>query len=166
MDIQEILNLADHLIFNQTGKHLDDLQQVILRGTFQGKKYSEIAQEFQCTNGHVRDVASELWKTFSETFGEQVNKSNLRTAFDRWQFSIQHIEKDFVGTNYINFCHETSPSSETINPENLTQPNINKPQTIPRPKIDLSDAPDHKKFYGRTQKIKTLKKWIIQEQKK
>ncbi|GGA52033.1 NB-ARC domain-containing protein [Okeania sp. KiyG1] len=166
MDIQEILNLADHLIFNQTGKHLDDLQQVILRGTFQGKKYSEIAQEFQCTNGHVRDVASELWKTFSETFGEQVNKSNIRTVFDRWQFSIQHIEKDFVGIKNINFCPETSSSSETINPENLTQPTINKSQTIPKAKIDLSDAPDYKKFYGRTQKIKTLKKLILQEQKK
>ncbi|NEP41990.1 MAG: NACHT domain-containing protein [Okeania sp. SIO2G4] len=169
MDIQEILNLADHLIFNQTGKHLDDLQQVILRGTFQGKKYSEIAQEFQCTNGHVRDVASELWKTFSETFGEQVNKSNLRTTFDRWQFSIgssTNIEKDFIGIKNINFCPETFSSSETINPENLTQPNINKHQTIPKPKIDLSDAPDYKKFYGRTQEIKTLKKWIIQEQKK
>ncbi|NEQ72551.1 MAG: AAA family ATPase [Okeania sp. SIO2C9] len=169
MDIQEILNLADHLIFNKTGKHLDDLQQVILRGTFQGKKYSEIAQEFQCTNGHVRDVASELWKTFSETFGEQVNKSNLRTTFDRWQFSVgssTNIEKDFIGINNINFCPETSPSSETINPENFPQPNINKPQTIPRPKIDLSDAPDYKKFYGRTQEIKTLKKWILQEQKK
>ncbi|NEN93447.1 MAG: hypothetical protein F6K48_33025 [Okeania sp. SIO3H1] len=169
MDIQEILNLADHLIFNQTGKHLDDLQQVILRGTFQGKKYSEIAQEFHCTHGHVRDVASELWKTFSETFGEQVNKSNLRTTFNRWQFSIGssgNVEKDFIGINNINFCPETSTSSETINPENLTQPNINKPQTIPRPKIDLSDAPDYKKFYGRTQEIKTLKKWILQEQKK
>ncbi|NER04040.1 MAG: NACHT domain-containing protein [Okeania sp. SIO3C4] len=166
MDIQEILNLADHLIFNKTGKHLDDLQQVILRGTFQGKKYSEIAQEFQCTNGHVRDVASELWKTFSETFGEQVNKSNLRTAFDRWQFSIVSSPNDFVEINNINFCPETSPSSETINPENFPQPNINKPQTIPRPKIDLSDAPDYKKFYGRTQEIKTLKKWILQEQKK
>ena len=169
MDIQEILNLADHLIFNQTGKHLDDLQQVILRGTFQGKKYSEIAQEFQCTNGHVRDVASELWKTFSETFGEQVNKSNLRTTFYRWQFSIvssPNIEKDFVGIKNINFCPETSPSSEIINPENFSQPNINKCQTIPKPKIDLSDPPDYKKFYGRTQEIKTLKKWILQEQKK
>ena len=117
MDIQEILNLADTFIFNKTGKHLDDLQQVILRGVFQGKKYSEIAQECQCTNGHVRDVASELWKTFSETFGEQVNKSNLRTAFDRWQFSIEHIEKDSIGVNNnINFCPKTSPSSETINP--------------------------------------------------
>ena len=38
MDIQEILNLADHLIFNKTGKHLEDLQQAILRGVFQGKK--------------------------------------------------------------------------------------------------------------------------------
>ena len=169
MDIQEILNLADHLIFNKTGKHLEDLQQAILRGVFQGKKYSKIAQECQCTNGHVRDVASELWKTFSDTFGEQVNKSNLRTTFDRWQFSIgssPNIEKDFIGINNINFCPETSPSSETINPENLTQPNINKCQTIPRPKINLSDAPDYKKFYGRNQEIKTLKKWIIQEQKK
>ena len=169
MDIQEILNLADHLIFEKTGKHLDDLQQVILRGVFQGKKYSEIAQECQCTSGHVRDVASELWKTFSETFGEQVNKSNLRTTFDRWQFSIgssPNIEKDFIGIKNINFCSEISPSSETINPENFTQPNINKRQTIPKPKIDLSDAPDYKKFYGRTQEIKTLKKWILQEQKK
>ncbi|WP_363267981.1 NB-ARC domain-containing protein [Okeania sp. SIO2B3] len=32
--------------------------------------------------------------------------------------------------------------------------------------MDLSDAPDYKKFYGRTQEIKTLKKWILQEQKK
>ncbi|CAD5932461.1 ATPase [Planktothrix agardhii] len=29
MDIEEVLELADHLIFTKTGKHLDHLQQAI-----------------------------------------------------------------------------------------------------------------------------------------
>jgi hypothetical protein len=49
MDVQEVLKLADDLLFVNTGKHLDNLQEVILRGTLQGQKYSKIAEEYHCT---------------------------------------------------------------------------------------------------------------------
>ena len=49
MDVQELLRFADGLVFAKTGKHLDDLQQAVVRGTWQGKRYSEISKEVHCT---------------------------------------------------------------------------------------------------------------------
>ena len=62
MDAEEILKFADNLVFNKTGKHLNNVQEAILQGTWQGRKYLEIAEEVYCSESHVRDVASELWK--------------------------------------------------------------------------------------------------------
>lgn len=45
MDVQEILKLADKLVFSKTGKHLEYLEEAILRGTIQGQKYSQIAED-------------------------------------------------------------------------------------------------------------------------
>ena len=66
MDVQEVLKLADDLVFINTGKHLDNLQEVILRGTLQGQKYSKIAEDSHCSEGHIKDIASELWQLLSE----------------------------------------------------------------------------------------------------
>ena len=35
MEIQDVLKFADRLVFNHTGKHLDDLQTSIIEGVFQ-----------------------------------------------------------------------------------------------------------------------------------
>jgi hypothetical protein len=77
MDIQEVLKVADHLVFNHTGKHLDDLQKTILEGVWQGKKYTDIAEKIPYSEGYVRDTASDLWKILSELAGEDINKSNF-----------------------------------------------------------------------------------------
>lgn len=58
MDIQTILNVADELIFAKTGKHLDNLQADILKGTLTGQKYADIAKEHNVTRGHIKDIAS------------------------------------------------------------------------------------------------------------
>jgi hypothetical protein len=39
MDVQEVLKLADDIVFAKTGKHLDHQQEGILRGTWQRQKY-------------------------------------------------------------------------------------------------------------------------------
>ena len=44
MDIEEFLKLADNVVFSETEKHLDDLQKAVLRGVWDGQKYSEIAE--------------------------------------------------------------------------------------------------------------------------
>ncbi|GGA36281.1 hypothetical protein [Okeania sp. KiyG1] len=44
MTIAEVLQLADRLVFSKTGKHLDDLQQVVIQGVWQGESYSQIGE--------------------------------------------------------------------------------------------------------------------------
>ncbi|WP_333241326.1 MULTISPECIES: hypothetical protein [unclassified Microcoleus] len=88
MDAEEILKFADNLVFAKTGKHLDNVQEAILLGAWQCQKYPKIAEEAHCSEGHVRDVASELWKILSDVLGEAVNKSNFKSTLKRQQFSI------------------------------------------------------------------------------
>ena len=59
-----------------------------MRGTWQGEKYQKIAEQLHRSEGHVRDVASELWEIISDVLREEVNKSNFRSAIERWRFSI------------------------------------------------------------------------------
>jgi DNA-directed RNA polymerase specialized sigma24 family protein len=84
MNIQEITDLADQLIFNKTGKHLDDLQIQILKEVFEGKKYAKIARNCNCTEGYVKTVASDLWKSLSEQMGEPIRKSNFKSVMERF----------------------------------------------------------------------------------
>jgi hypothetical protein len=98
MNVKEILKFADDLMFEQTEEHLDDFQEAILRGTLDGKKYSKVAEEEYCTEGHVRDVAYELWSLLSKALGEDVNKSNFRSAMERSRVSnlVSNHGKDYI----------------------------------------------------------------------
>jgi hypothetical protein len=165
MDIKEVLKLADDLLFAKTGNHLDDLQETILRGTVQGQRYSKIAEDCQCTEGHVRDVASKLWKILSDVVGEDVSKSNFRATLERWHFSIvsSNFAKDFAQINNINVCGDTLQSIEV--PETRSHSEQTPNQTNAKPKVcqDLADAPAVLPFYGRTGELATLEKWIVQQ---
>jgi hypothetical protein len=77
MDIQDALEYADRVVFEKTGKHLDDLQASVIIGAIQRQKYDDIAKSMQVSLGYVKDVGYELWSMLSEHFGEEVNKSNL-----------------------------------------------------------------------------------------
>jgi ABC-type dipeptide/oligopeptide/nickel transport system ATPase subunit len=164
MDVEEILKFADNLVFAKTGKHLDNVQEAILVGAWSGQKYPKIAEEAYCSEGHARDVASDLWKILSDVLGEAVNKSNFKSTFKRLQISnvSSPIGKAFVGIYNINVCTDNFHSPEvpkdrspfsTPTPEN-TQPQIRQ---------DLRDAPDISSFYGRTSELTTLQQWIVQD---
>jgi hypothetical protein len=88
MDIQEVLKIADEILFAKTGKHLNHLQEGILRGTWQRQKYPEIATNCHRSEAHVKKVAAKLWKLLSETLGEDINQSNFAYTVERLQLSI------------------------------------------------------------------------------
>jgi NB-ARC domain len=162
MDPEEILKFADNLVFTKTGKHLDNVQEAILVGAWQGQKYPKIAEEAHCTEGHARDVASELWKILSDLLGETVNKSNFKSTLKRQQFSIvsSHYWKDIVQIGNVNVCPETLQSinfTKTDFSSNSTSQN-----TQPQIRQDLSDAPQPNLFYNRTSELSTLKQWILE----
>ena len=102
MNVQKVLELADELVFDKTGKHLDDLQVSILKGVWGKQQYTEIAEEYRCSEGHVRDISYELWRVLSEALGESVRKSNLKAVFERSQ--VNFVVKDFVHIGDINVC--------------------------------------------------------------
>lgn len=156
MDIAEILKVADELVSAKTGEHLDYLQEAILRGTLQGRKYSDIAEEMHASEGHVRDVGSELWKILSDGLGENITKANFRAILEK--VNVYHVSSAigqiFGGINNVNICPETSK------PPQVTQ----QPQQTPtQPHIDLGDAPEIFSFYDRTPSLTTLETWILHD---
>lgn len=114
MGWQEVLKSIDDLVFARTGKHLDSLQAAILKGVFDGQKYAEIANEYKCTVGHVKDEGYELWQILSEVIGEDLNKSNFRATVERLGLLNSHykIIGNPVQIGNINFCSNLGQTSE------------------------------------------------------
>ena len=83
MDTDAVLAWVDTLVLTRTGQRLNDLQRTILQKVWQGKKYLEIAAFYGCTEGHVKDVSSDLWKFLSKHLGEKITKTNCRSALVR-----------------------------------------------------------------------------------
>jgi len=108
MDVKEVLRFADDLVFAKTGEHLEDLQEAILGGVWEGQKYSQIAEASHCSEGHVRNVASKLWKRLSNVLDEEVTPSNLRSALERRQLFIisENSGNDFFIGN-VNVCKDS-----------------------------------------------------------
>lgn len=160
MEVQEVLKIADDIVFAKTGKHLNYLQEAILRGTWQRQKYPEIAKNCYRSEAHVKKVASKLWKLLSEATGEDINQSNFGYTVERWQFSIvsSHFG-DNAQVGKFKVCANHPEFLETPNLEKQNQETSSKTQ--PKQRLDLSDAPAPNLFYNRTPQLTTLENWIL-----
>lgn len=163
MNVQEVLNVADRLVFAKTGKHIDTLQEAILRGTLEGETYGTISHRAHCSEGHARDVGAKLWKILSDALGEPVTKSNLRSTLDRFEFSHPSNLRDFVQISKFSTCAESPHPAEipypASNPTSTGEEAMEKPKSV----RDLAEMPDMAVFYGREAELATLKQWILYE---
>ncbi|MEG5018995.1 MULTISPECIES: NB-ARC domain-containing protein [unclassified Microcoleus] len=164
MNLTEVLKLAEDLVFARTGKHLNDLQERILRGTWEDEGYKEIAKAVNRSEDRVREVGMELWQTLSEELGEDVTKSNFRSAIKRFQVSnsSNFAQGDVVAIGNFNICGEARylPDIPNSHPQNQETSNTKKPQTLHQ---DLSEMPELGDFYDRTPELDTLTTWILQQ---
>lgn len=83
MNTQELVNYLDELLYDSTGKHIDSLQVAILKGVLNGEKYKDIADKYKCSASHAKDEAYKLWRLLSQTFNEDINKSNFKAIIER-----------------------------------------------------------------------------------
>ena len=163
MSLKEALEIADKIVFEKTGEHLDDLQEAVLQGTVQRQTYKQIAKKFDCSESSVRKVGSELWQILSEELGEDVSKKNFQSAIQRFQVSnVSNFAKDVVGIGIFNLCGEGRHSQNIPNPHPPNQEiaNPKQPQTSHQ---DLSEMPELGDFYSRTSELQTLTTWILQQ---
>ncbi|MFB2878804.1 NB-ARC domain-containing protein [Floridanema aerugineum] len=158
-----MLKLADELVFARTGKHLNDLQKTILRGTWENEEYKEIAQKVKLSEDRVREVGMELWQILSQELGEKVKKSNIRASMERLQVSIvSHLEQHHNQIGSFNISGESKhppniPNSQADNEETANS----KPTKTSHQ--DLSEMPELGAFYDRTPQLETLKTLILEQ---
>ncbi|MCC3423548.1 MAG: hypothetical protein JGK12_06335 [Microcoleus sp. PH2017_01_SCD_O_A] len=122
MNVKEALAFADEVVFAKTGKHLDDMQVGVIEGVLKRQKYGDIAQGLNCTEGYAKDVGYELWQLFSDAFGEEVNKLNLRSTLIR-KSMISNVTGGVINGHHVahnnvigslNICTSSEESPEFL----------------------------------------------------
>jgi DNA-directed RNA polymerase specialized sigma24 family protein len=131
MDWETVLQSIDELVFKQTRKHLDSLQVEILKGVLNGQKYPEIAKQYKCTKGHVKDEAYKLWQVLSKTFGEDVNRSNFCATVQRLGFANSQYQMigNPVQIGNLNLCPNSEPARLEKGDEGNPELNQDKTRT-------------------------------------
>ncbi len=119
-------------------KHLSDIQELVLRQSWEGYTYAEMAQSSGYDDDYIRDVGFRLWQTLSKALGENVNKSNIKSVLRRRYASIP-------------------PSELQMSPAVMEQTPTTGPQQ------DWGEAIDVSIFYGRIAEQAQLQQWIVQE---
>ncbi|MDB9516895.1 NB-ARC domain-containing protein [Roseofilum reptotaenium CS-1145] len=160
MDVTEALQFADRLVFETTGKHLDDSQETVIKGVWNGQTYEEIADDSHRSERHIRDVGYKLWKLLSNTLSADVKKSNFRSTIER--LSIQYNQKFCIGThNYFNFSTPPFPQGDRQNSDDSSIDTHSQVQSIHH---DLVFAPEIIHFYNREPELNTIYHWIFERQ--
>ena len=74
-----VVRLTDRAVFSRTGKHLSNVETLVLQGAWKGQKYPQIASETGYAIEYLKNcIGPQLWRRLSETFGETVKKANVK----------------------------------------------------------------------------------------
>lgn len=133
MSIDElILSLNRHLKVPLT-----PLQELILKESYQGVTYQEIADRYDYSADYIREIGAGLWPLLSDAIGEEITK---RTCFPILKRYIQRSQ-----------------------PSSLIPVQIPPLQSANR-QDDWEEAINVNHFLGRTQELETLQNWILKDQ--
>lgn len=159
MNVTEILQFADQLVFEQTGKHLDDSQEIVIKGVWEGKTYETIADESNLSERYVRDIGYKLWQILSEKLGEDIHKSNFRSTLERMYIKSSEFCQNNCNYSILNFGSQTFSNIPKDDRQKLT---LNKNQS----KLsyhDLTFAPTILQFYNREPELEKLSNGIFDQ---
>lgn len=138
---EEVLELADKLLFENTGRHIRDLEVLVLRGAWERKTYETIADECHITFKHIGEVGGELWKKLSAGLDEQVSKTNFREHLKReWQkrWLDCHPKTPLSNLSQLkSFISAEEPYIECVQTETRCAEEILKPGALLRIKAPL-----------------------------
>ena len=164
MNVEDVVQWADNLIFERTGENLTPLQEAVLTGVWQRQKYPQIAKDFHCSESHVKKEAAKLWEKLGEELGEDLNKYNFRSKLEKRHRVSQGSNFGYcvqINEGSINICGEWLHSLNDLQTRSPFPPD--SPQNKAHTRlIDLTDAPDIPYNHNRTSELTTLKQWILE----
>ncbi|MBD2214830.1 NACHT domain-containing protein [Nostoc linckia FACHB-104] len=148
MDFETALKIVDAAVVAHTKRHLKDIEVIVLRKSWQGQKYEEIAKTYGYTTDYLQhDVGPKLWQMLSAAFGEKVSKKNFQAAIKR-QMGLQLLS-----------IQKPQGVEET---EEVAK--ISHSQALNHRHQDWGEAVDVSVFYGRTEELAVLEQWIVKDQ--
>lgn len=146
----KVFQVIDQLILSQTGKHLNSIEKAIIEGTWQGKTYTKIANQYRYSESRVRDIGYRLWRILSEELGENINKLNFRLTIERLELILPEDSNKFVNNNCI-YCSGFQP---LIN-ESIEAFTIQYCQYL-----NLKQAPQIVNCYSRENELSIIAKYL------
>ncbi len=86
-NVETAVKVADAVVFEKSGKHLRDVEADLLRGSWNGETYGNMAFRLSYSLTTLRqDYGKTLWKNLSDALGERVTKPNFKEALKReWE---------------------------------------------------------------------------------
>jgi WD40 repeat protein len=150
MELEDGLTIADQAVFAKLGRHLSQIEMLVLRGSWQGQTYEEIADATHYSVNYLkRHVGPELWKTLTEALSQVATKANFQVVLERHAREQEQSRQPEV----VPISPQTvirSPSPQSSSPAALVHQ-------------DWGESPDVEIFYGRTRELDTLQRWVEPE---
>jgi len=163
MNFETALQLINNAVVALTGRHLNPAEVTILRGTWHGMTYDQMASESQYSlNYLMRDIGPKLWKRLSEAFGEEVGKTNVRIALER-RYSKSFARSLSSVESSSQLQTKSRLRNKHVRQTNQTNQLDDRPETAEiQSTKDWGEAPQLSVFYGRTEELKKLKQWTCE----
>ncbi len=163
-NVEEIFKFTDALVFVKMGKHLSDVQRLLIQTAWfkPGQRYDEIAQETGYSATYLKqDAGPKLWHLLSDVLGEKVKKSNFRAAMERRASVLPELSSLGVTALQESFLPTPSDSSAALQKNDEGEiVHHSQIEAIQRYQ-DWGEAPDVSIFYDRSDETAILKHWIV-----
>ncbi|BAZ00934.1 two-component response regulator [Tolypothrix tenuis PCC 7101] len=103
MNLEEAIKWVDSTLEAKTGKKLTIPEKEILKAAWDNEPYNAVADSLYMSVGHIKDLASLLWKRLSDLLDEKVTKNNFRhlllqQSATSTQSSLNIVENDTYQT--------------------------------------------------------------------
>jgi hypothetical protein len=110
MEFEEALKILDPAFYQETGKHLNDVELAILEGTWKNHTYQQIADDKGYSKDYLKnDVGQKLWKILSKIFQEEVKKNNLHSVLLRLKQNLAMDNQAYPLVKIIEFPEGVVP---------------------------------------------------------
>ncbi len=125
ISLKVVIIFTDKAVFSNTGKHLSNIEVLVLQETLKDKKYPEIASSHGYTIEYLKnDVGPKLWRRLSYVFGEKVNKANVKIVLQHRLYNEQEKIKSVT-------VRASVPEPKQISPDVPSQQPPKQPLSSP-----------------------------------
>ena len=104
MTLEEAIEWVESTLESKTGKKLTAPEKGILKAAWEDEPYSAVADSLYMSVGHIKDLASLLWKRLSDLLEEKVTKNNFRylllqRSANSAESSLEIVDSDIYQTS-------------------------------------------------------------------